>query len=176
MAGWQNDPNPVIGNPTVCSLKSTLTGGLERERRGGGKKSGFIVSSLSLYCAIVLSILQPVHSPAPQLYFHLPLAPSSFSFLPTAQSCTSSHCICLFSHHSRAPVLQERGVGGVSTRPLCSVPLSTDRDVQNGSQRQDDRSEVEPVFAFKHSRGLGVSVRLEVGGRGGWKRITAVLL
>lgn len=131
----------------MCSLKSTLTGGLERRKKeGGGKKNcGFIVSSLSLYCAIVLSVLQPVHPPppTPQLYFHLPLAPSPFFFLHTTH--TGSHCICLFSRPSRAPVLQERGAGGVSAGPLRPVPLSTDRDVQNGSQRQDDRSEVETL-------------------------------
>ena len=30
VAGWQNDPNPVIGNPPVHSLKSTLTGDLRK--------------------------------------------------------------------------------------------------------------------------------------------------
>lgn len=33
----------------------------------------------------------------------------------------------------RAPVLQECGVGGISTRPLCSFPLCQNRDVQNCS-------------------------------------------
>lgn len=41
----------------MCSLKSTVTGRLERNRRGGGSGGycGFIVSSLSLYCAMRLA-------------------------------------------------------------------------------------------------------------------------
>ncbi|XP_068587337.1 protein FAM135B isoform X2 [Cebidichthys violaceus] len=41
---------------------------------------------------------------------------------------------------TRTPVLQERGVGGVSTGPICSFPLCQNRDVQNRSQRQDHRA------------------------------------
>lgn len=144
----------------MCSLKSTLTGGLERERVGvGGGNVALSYQACHCTARLCLAFYNPFTPPTPRLYFHLPRAPSSFSFFPTTRTCTSSHCICLFSHPFRAPVLQERGVGGVSTRPLRSVPLGTDRDVQNGSQRQDDRSELEPVFAFKYPGGLGVSVR-----------------
>lgn len=50
MAGWQNDPNPVIGNPTVCSLKSTLTGRLERKREGGGSGGILALSYQACHC------------------------------------------------------------------------------------------------------------------------------
>ncbi|XP_051925784.1 protein FAM135B isoform X2 [Hippocampus zosterae] len=40
---------------------------------------------------------------------------------------------------TRAAVLQECGAGGVAPGPLRSFPLRPNRDVQNGSQRQNDR-------------------------------------
>lgn len=79
VAGWQNDPNPVIGNPPVHSLKSTPRG----ERRGE-KNHSFIVSNLSLYFVIVLCILQPIQS------FTLS-RPRSLLFVP------SPLCACFMS-------------------------------------------------------------------------------
>lgn len=50
VAGWQNDPNPVIGTSTVLSVKSTVTGALEE------KKRSFIRSKLSLFYVIILVV------------------------------------------------------------------------------------------------------------------------
>ena len=127
VAGWQNDPNPVIENPPVLSLKSTLTGDLRKNA---------VLSYQACHCTLWLyfafttnSVLSSVSLP---LHFSLCLSVSlSLSHTHTHTLCSTiySFVLCPF----RAPVLQEHRIGGVSTGPLCSFPLCQNRDVQNCS-------------------------------------------
>lgn len=80
----------------------------------------------------------------------LPLSPPLSLFLMHTHQHTLCSLICSFVLSPfRAPVLQERGVSGVSTGPLCSFPLRQNRDVQNRSQRQDHRSEMQILMLYR---------------------------
>lgn len=139
MAGWQNDPNPVIGNPPAHALKSTLTGDLRKKKR---KTQFYRIKPVIVLCDCTLRFTTNSLLPSVFLSHHLCL---SFSCTHTLCSLICSFVLSPF----RAPVLQERGVSGVSTGPLCSFPLRQNRDVQNRSQRQDHRSEMQILMLYR---------------------------
>lgn len=77
VADWQNDPNPVIGNPKVLSVKSPVTGVLE------GKKKA-VLSYQTCHCSMWLYFVLHSHFPS------LPCPPLSHVYMVKSMFCLFS--------------------------------------------------------------------------------------